>query len=408
MRRLVLLLDRRFATLWLSRTISRLGDAIFSIGLPWLVLTTTGSALAVGLALALQMIPALLFGVLVGVIVDRYSRKAVIVICDLLRGLVLGLIVLLHHAGHLGVTHIYVVMFTASAITVFANAANGAILPLILDREQLTKGNSLLSLSREMSDILGKASAGGVIIGLGTIHTFTLNALSFWVSAMLMLVLPLAGQGIPRRASSLRADAREGLLLLRASPLVSAMIGYITAVNVAVSVLAVGLPVYVRDVLGQGAVGYGFVDACMGLGAAAMALGAVRLFRNRQEATVVSGASIAFGVVVAVLPLIPFMAGAGAIMFGAGALATLVVIYQNSVIQKQVPTELLGRVFALQAMTLRTAPAAVIMSAGLLISAVGLRTTFLLAGLVSSLLSLALYRLLLKERAAPAPALPHD
>lgn len=175
--------NTRFRLMWSAQLVSTIGDSLVDIAAAILVYRVTGSALAVGLVLMATAAPALLVGLFAGVVVDRYDRKRIMVICDLLRGVfVLAIPFLIS----LGIGWLYVAVAVVSAIGTFFNPAHGSVLPEIASDEELAAANSMLAISGFGSTAVGFA-AGGLIAAAANIDwAFYFNAATFFVSAAII------------------------------------------------------------------------------------------------------------------------------------------------------------------------------------------------------------------------------
>src|SRR5437016_11831336 len=110
--------NRLFLLLWCGQTLSRLGDSVYRVALVWWVLQKTGSAAAVATMLIFSYVPMLLFLLLGGIAIDRFSRSKVMLLSDVSRAAIMFMVTLLAYSGSLQVWHLYI----ASAIFGTVNA----------------------------------------------------------------------------------------------------------------------------------------------------------------------------------------------------------------------------------------------------------------------------------------------
>ncbi|GAA1597024.1 MFS transporter [Kribbella sancticallisti] len=156
--------DRDFVRFWVGQTASQLGAQASQVTLPLLAVTTLGAGAAqLGALRAVQQAPILLFSLLVGVLVDRWRARVVMVLADFGRALALASIPLAYLLDALGIPLLYVVSFVVGVFTVCFDVAYQATLPRLVARDQLTQGNSLLEGSRSAAQISGPALGGGLI-----------------------------------------------------------------------------------------------------------------------------------------------------------------------------------------------------------------------------------------------------
>src|SRR3712207_6800501 len=149
---LATLRQRNFAFLWAGGLISVFGDWVLIAALPFHVYTLTGSALAASSMLIAYTLPGLLFGSVAGVFVDRWNRKRIMVIADLLRAVLLLLLLAFRSRDWLWV--VYVVAFVESAVGQFFGPARGALIPRLAGESHLVAANSLNALSDNLARLL--------------------------------------------------------------------------------------------------------------------------------------------------------------------------------------------------------------------------------------------------------------
>lgn len=178
--------------LWLGQLLSSFGDTLHYIALVVLVFQLTGQGIAVAGLVAAEIIPVLMLGPLAGVLIDRFSRKAVLIGAHLFRAaLVLSLV------WPQGAWHAYVVAAGLAAGNTFFNPTVQAVIPTLTTDEQRLAANSVGWSTGRLVQIIASALAGGLIGFLGTGPAFMLNAASFVASAMLIATLvipPHAGE----------------------------------------------------------------------------------------------------------------------------------------------------------------------------------------------------------------------
>src|SRR5919197_2773775 len=211
--------------LWLGQLISNFGDTLHYIALVLLVFRLTGQGLAVAGLVAAEVIPVLVLGPVAGVVIDRFSRKGVLIGADLFRAaLVLTLL------WPQGAWHAYAVAAGLAAGNAFFNPTVQAVIPVLTTEDQRLAANSVAWSTGRLVQILASAAAGGLIALVGTGPAFATNAASFVVSALLISRLRIpahAGQigaGSKRGLASYVGDARAGLAFARQDHFVSRLL----------------------------------------------------------------------------------------------------------------------------------------------------------------------------------------
>lgn len=183
--------DRDYRWFWSAHTASVYGSQITTVALPLVaVITLDASSEQMGLLRAIQVLPALLFGLIAGVLVDQVRKRPLLVGADLGRA---GLLALIPLASAIGILHlevIYVVAFLTGALSVLFDITRFSVLPTILKREQIAEGNAKLEASWSSASIVGPG-IGGILVQILTAPIAILvDAFSFLVSAFFLQHLP--------------------------------------------------------------------------------------------------------------------------------------------------------------------------------------------------------------------------
>lgn len=185
-----------FRLLWLGQVVSQMGDWFNTIALYTIILNLTGSGRDVGLLLVARFLPSFVFGPIAGVVADRFSRRSIMIVADVLRVLVVLGFLLVRRADQLWL--IYVLTVLQLGLSTFFEPAKTAVIPSIVSDRELVAANAISSVTWSAMLTLG-AAAGGLITGwFGTDAAFVLDALTFAVSAVL-----IAGVRLPKRVPAL-------------------------------------------------------------------------------------------------------------------------------------------------------------------------------------------------------------
>src|SRR5215470_11083905 len=201
-----LLRNRFFLRLWLAQLISQTIQNAANYGLLVLIAELTGSSTLIGLAIISFSLPAVLFGVPAGVLVDRINRRQVLWMSNLLRGLcALGFVINLMIDRH-DVLPIYILTFIIAAISQFFTPAEGAAIPLLVDEQELVNALSLFNITFTLAQALGFVVLGSVVVNtvppiavaLGSASTvfdavqvlYLIIGLAYFLCAGLILLIP--------------------------------------------------------------------------------------------------------------------------------------------------------------------------------------------------------------------------
>lgn len=256
-----------FVTLWLSEGLSMVGDRMLMVALISLVYDRTGSAGAVGLLMVFKAIPALLLGSLAGVFVDRWNRKWIMVIANLLQGL---LVFWFPFAHDLAI--ICTIYFAMSAVNQFFMPARSSAIPDLVPASTLVAANSLFAMAIVFALAAGPALGTLVIDWLGRDAAFYLDSFSFLIPAGAVAFLAIPRQARTDERFNLGSDLRAGLFFAMKHPSVLAALTTITAAFFVVGTISVSGVVITREVLHTESGKFGYLMSGLGGG---MVVGAV-------------------------------------------------------------------------------------------------------------------------------------
>lgn len=196
--------NRNFALVWTSGLISDTGDWLLMIALPLFAFELTGSALGTSTVFLAELLPVLVFGSLFGVLVDRWDHRRTMVVINLIQGLAL-LPLLFATADRIWI--VYAVAAIEAGLAACLNPAKQALLPQLVDGEQLGQANSLMSVSENVSRFAG-APLGGLIFALwGLSGVVWLDAVSYLLSAALVAASQVRLAAARNAAAKRVADA---------------------------------------------------------------------------------------------------------------------------------------------------------------------------------------------------------
>jgi predicted MFS family arabinose efflux permease len=181
--------NRSFRQLWLGQVVSQMGDWFDTIALYTIILNLTGSGRDVGLLLVARFVPSFFCGPLSGVVADRFSRRTIMIVTDVLRAVVVLGFLFVRRADQLWI--IYVLTVLQLGLSTFFEPAKTAVIPSIVSHRELVAANAISSVTWSVMLTLG-AAIGGVITGwFGTNAAFILDALSYLLSAWLIFTVRL-------------------------------------------------------------------------------------------------------------------------------------------------------------------------------------------------------------------------
>jgi len=385
-----------FLKLWAGETISLLGSQVTLLAIPLVAaMTLNATPLQMGILGTVQYIPWLLIGLLVGAWVDRLRRRPVMVMADLGRTVLLGLIPLAAVAGILRMEHLYVVGFLVGIMNVFFDVAYAAYLPTLVPRDRLVEGNSKLQVTASIAEIGGPGLAGGLVQLVTAPLAIAADALSFLVSALSLTWIGTPELKPPPTDDSrnLLVEIREGLRLVFSNPILRAFALASVTTNFFVDVHLAVFVLYATRGLGISPVILGSIYAVGSVGGLLGSLFAERLVKWLGLGPVIVGAQIIVTLAVLAIPLsgrqfwiaVPLIVIAEALW---GFAVVVYVVNTVSLRQAITPNQFQGRVTAsLRFVTWGVAPLGFLLG-GILGETIGLQATLLVA-VAGPLLSVA-------------------
>jgi MFS family permease len=349
--RLGALRHRDFRLFWIGQLISQIGTWMQSVAQAWLVLDLTHSPLQLGVVSALQFTPVLLLSPIGGVLSDRFAKRRVLLISQTAMQLQAFVLAALVWSGRIQYWHVAVLAAIYGLGRAIDIPARQSYVTDLVGRSDLANAVALNSVIMNGARIVGPAVAGLLIAAFGVALAFFLNGVSF--VAVLVALLAIRTEGRPNAVG--RLGIREGVLgamsYAAATPPVAFTLGLMVVVSLLVLNFNVVVPLVARDVLNQGAHGFGLLMSALGAGAVAGAFG-VALFRRGQPPLtflVGSGATLCAGLVA--LALVGHFAAAAAVLALLGCCQILFTTGCNTTLQLIAPNELRGRVMGLYTVT---------------------------------------------------------
>jgi len=333
---------------WLlsSSWVSNLGDGFALAAGPLLVASLTRDPRLVALATLLQQLPWLLFALVAGAVTDRLSRRAVAVVVDLVRAVVLTLLAVSIMTGAVSIALVLAVLFVLGTAEVFADSAANALVPQVVPREDLALANARVLSGFVTVNQLAGPPIGAAMFAVGMSLPFVGQAGLVALGAGLMSGVrarrPVMDVDAEHR--HLRRDIAEGLRWTVRHPAVRTLVLTILIFNVTFGAAWSVLVLYAKQRLGMGSVGFGLLTATAAVGGVAgttaygwitrrVSLG--NLMRIGLIIETLTHLALALTTVPAVALAIFFVFGAHAFIWGTTSI---------TVRQRAVPNELMGRV----------------------------------------------------------------
>lgn len=343
---------RDFALYWTARSVSFLGDGVMSVALPWQVYELSNSPSAMGLVGGLQTAAILSFVLLGGVASDRLERKKVIIVSDVARAAATAVVGVLAITGDLALWHVCVMAAIFGLGQAFAGPAFGSIVPQLVPDDLLVQANSALFTVNPLAfRFAGPALGGFTIAAAGTGVAFLLDAASFAVGALAIALLaarPAARILEAGERRSIVQDIRESYHYVRGRTwLWGTFLWSLLVLPLAWGPYVVLLPFFVKNELGGDAHDLGLVFSAGGASAVLMALLISQVGLPRRHIAFMFAAFGLGAVDLAIYALTSAPWQAMVVAFVAECGWTGGIVAWNTLLQRAVPAEILGRVRSL-------------------------------------------------------------
>ena len=336
---------RDYRLFWSGMAVSNVGTWMQRVAQDWLVLELTGSGTALGLTTGLQFLPYLLVGPFAGVLADRFPKRLLLMATQVFLGLtalVLGVLVI---TDVVAVWHVFVLAAALGLGTAVDNPARQAYVAELVGADDLTNAVGLNSASFNAARVVGPATAGFLIVLVGTGPVFLLNALSF-VGPLIALLLIRPGATVARSSSRGGLGMmRDGLRYVRKRPDILQVLAVVGVVGTFGLNFQMTTALVATEVFGKGAAEYGLLGSVMAVGSLTGALLAARRVHVRQRLVVL--AAVVFGVLEVLCGLMPTYPLFMLSLIPVGMSALTLITAANSSLQGSVAPEVRGRVMAL-------------------------------------------------------------
>ena len=242
-----------FLKLWTGESISLIGSQITFLALPLTAVTVLqAKPLEMGILGAVEFAPFLLLSLIAGVWADRLPRRPILIIANIGRALLLGIVPFMALNGLLTMNVLYVIAFGVGVLTVFFDVAYQSYLPVLVTRGQLVEGNSKLEGSRSVAEIAGPALAGGLVQRFTAPIAIAVDAVSFLLSAFFLSLIRQKEEA-PHPSEKWKpiwGEIKEGLEVVFRNPFLRSIAGCTATNNFFSNVRFAVLTIYVVRELG--------------------------------------------------------------------------------------------------------------------------------------------------------------
>jgi MFS family permease len=390
---------RQFRALWGAVALSYIGSGAANTALTLYVQQTRGTGTAVAAFLVASNLPRLL-GPLAGGVADRVDLRTLLVACDIGQAILYALIATLPTFGLL-----IALTALATVLQTSYGPARTAIVPNLVEPEELIPANALFGLATNLYVAVGPLVGGLLFVAIGPGAALLVNAVTFLGSALLTRAVPPTPPIEDAEREGLVASAATGMRFVWADKVLRAMAGSIFLLIAFIAVDNVALVFLVRETLEGSALAYGVIEAVFGIG---MLAGSLWILRDRGNwlatrlyvlsCSLSTAGSFGGAIAPNVAVLAPFEAVAG-------AGNAIEIVAMETVVQQRVPRGMIGRVYGFISSATSLGLGVAMGVGGIVVDATSPRFAFAVASVGGVLVILAVAPTLLR---APAPTAPRS
>ena len=397
-----------FLRLWGGQAVSHFGDWVFALAVVTSLAGQANPTRLLAMLLVLQVAPAAVVGLLGAPLIDRFPRRRLMIVADLVRVVAVGSLVLVDTPS---VAHLGVASVSLGAMGSLFQPSFAASLPNLVPRERLVAANSLISATFHLAVMVGPMVGAILAMRLGSAVAFSVNAATFGVSALLVWSAKVPSSPGTAIGSRPLTALREGLSYSWRTPVVRGVLSVTCLVMLASAVRQPVELTFVQSVLGRSVATLGLLGGAWGAGMVAGSIAAPAVAQRwaREHVLTVSIAVVGLAIIAAsltsalgIIIVLWIVAGAGN---ASGAIA------YETLLQEQTPDAVRGRVMGASEAVMEASYLAGVFLAGWLAPAAGPRMTFRVSGLgfvAAGLVSAAVIGRVRRRRPAPIPAASSD
>lgn len=333
---------RRF---FVGQILNWTGTWVHWVAQGWLVLQLTGSGFGLGLVMALQWLPVLLFGAWGGVIADRFDKRKLLMITNSTGGVLSIVLGILTVTDVVTLWMVIVVALVLGVSTAVDNPARQTFTLEMVGRARITNAVSLNTATFTTARVIGPAIAGFMIAGVGIGQCFLIDALSFVPITIALATMNKTELHPSTTVEHKRGQVREGLRYVRSVPVLATLLTMMAIIGTLQYNWHVILPVLAKDTFGGDARMFGVLGSVLGIGMFAGSM--TNAAFGRPERRVLIGAGVALGVSTILVAVSPTVTIAALLMLPLGAASMAFLATMNSTLQLTASDQMRGRVMAI-------------------------------------------------------------
>ena len=377
-----------FRLFTISNILAMSGTWMQRIAQDWLVLTLSHSVTAVGITVAMQFTPMLVFGLYGGLIVDRYSKRMLLMLTQGTAGVLAALLAVLALTNTIEVWHVWAIAFVVGLVTVVDNPTRQVFVNELVGPRNLRNAISINSSVFQLGGLIGPAIAGILLTAVGAGWAFAINAATCLVTVLTLGALKksklVRSAPMPRQKGQLQ----QGLAYVLRKPTILWSIVMVAILSVFALTMPVILAAYANDTFKVGAAGYGLFNTLIAAGALTGGLLSTRRTGVRLRTVILMGGL--WGLLQALGAFMPDEIAFGLTLVALGVANLLFITAANSLVQLSSNIGIRGRVMSIYVLVLLGGQAIGGPIMGWVVATYGPNIGMAISGIVPALAALAI------------------
>lgn len=340
-----------YAKSWVARILSTTSFQMLSVAIGWQMYALTNDAFSLGLVGLAQFLPMLLLTFLVGHVADRFDRRKIVFICQLVEGVIAILLVVGNHQGVLNREQILLAAALLGACRAFEGPTLAALIPELVPRQMLPQAAAWSASAGQTASILGP-TLGGLLYALGPSYVYGTSAIALLSSSVLIFLIRVAKRERSTEVRDIRS-VFSGLAFVFRNKIILGTIS-LDLFAVLLGGATALLPIFAKDILHTGPWGLGLLRSAPAVGALMMSLVLAHYPLQRALGPILFGALAVFGAATIVFALSTSFIVSLAALFFTGAADVISVVIRSTLVQLHTPNEMRGRVSAVNSLFVGT------------------------------------------------------
>ncbi len=356
-----LLRDKNFFLLWFAQIVSNFGDRLDQMALIGLIyIRTPGSTIELAKLLSFTMLPVFIIGPIAGIYVDRWNKRATMIACDIIRGVLVLLIPLIIKYST-SMVPIYIIVFIIFSVTRFFVPSKLSIIPDIVHKDKLLLANSLSSTTMMIATIVSFGFSGIIVAAFGPQAGFYIDSASYFISAgLVFFVVVKLKESIESSKASAKfsgalkrtivGDIKEGLAYLKGHKDIRMVANTMFLIMAGVGSIYIVIIVFIQETLRSSTKHLGLLVMFLGIGLFFGSLVYGKFGSKFSKRKVINFGLLTTGLIIVLfticLKLIPSFFIAGILSIALGIFSAPIIVSSNTLLHEVMNDEMRGRIFS--------------------------------------------------------------